>query len=305
VETTLRTVPKQRVRINWWERNLRYVLIAPCVLMIVGIGLFPLIYSLGVSFLRWDVQRRGREFIFLQNYIDALGDGRMWGALGHTFLIMVVAVVCELLLGLGLALVLVGRLPGKQVIIPLLLMPVVTAPIVVGNAWRLLWDTRFGPISDVISRLLGYPLEIVWLANPRTVYPVILLAEIWQWTPFMFLVLLAGLASINPELHEAASMDGASGWQIFYGITLPLVWPVVTLAVLFRALDLFKLFDIIFALTMGGPGTQTETISLYVYTLGFRNFRLGYTAAMSYILLIIVSIFITLLWRRLSEQRED
>jgi multiple sugar transport system permease protein len=119
----------------------------------------------------------------------------------------------------------------------------------------------------------------------------------------MFLVLLAGLTAINPELHEAATIDGASGWQTFRFITLPMVYPVIVIAVLFRALDIFKLFDIVFALTGGGPGSQTETASMYVYILGWKNFRLGYTAAMSFILLIIVSVAITILWRRLGESR--
>jgi multiple sugar transport system permease protein len=174
----------------------------------------------------------------------------------------------------------------------------------VGYVWRMLWDTQYGPINQVLGWILQRPVELVWLANPNTVYPAIIITEIWQWTPFMFLVLLAGLTAINPELHEAATIDGASGWQIFRYITLPLIYPVMVLAVLFRALDIFKLFDIVFALTGGGPGYQTETASMYVYILGWKNFRLGYTAAMSYILLIIVSIAITVLWRRLGEARQ-
>ena len=119
----------------------------------------------------------------------------------------------------------------------------------------------------------------------------------------MFLILLAGLAAVNPELYEAAAMDGASAWQLFWQITLPLVWPVMSLAILFRALDVFKIFDIIFSLTGGGPGSQTETASLYVYILGFKNFRLGYTAAMAYLLIAIVSVVITLLWRQLGREQ--
>jgi len=288
---------------HWWERNLRYIFVLPSVLMILGIGIFPLLYSLWISFLQWDLQRPGQRFIFLKNYADALADNRMWGALSNTLIIIIVAVSLELLLGLGLAQTLSGYLPGKHFVMPLLLLPVVIAPVIVGYTWRMLWDTQYGPINQVLGWLAQRPVEIVWLANPRTVYPAILITEIWQWTPFMFLILLAGLSAVNPELHEAAALDGASGWQIFRHITLPLIQPIIVLALLFRALDVFKLFDIVFALTGGGPGTQTETVSLYVYILGFKNFRLGYTAAMSYLLLIVVSIAITILWRQLGESR--
>ena len=288
---------------HWWERNLRYLLVLPCVTMILGIGLFPLLYSVGISFLNWDLQRPGRQFIFLKNYSTALSDDRLWDALGHTLTIMIIAVILELIIGLGLAQTLIGHLPGKRFVLPLLLLPVVMAPLMVGYTWRMLWDTQYGPINQVLGWILQRPVELVWLINPRTVYPAIITTEIWQWTPFMFLVLLAGLTAINPELHEAATIDGASGWETFRYITLPMIYPVIVIAVLFRALDIFKLFDIVFALTGGGPGSQTETASLYVYILGWKNFRLGYTAAMSVILLLIVSIAITILWWRLGQDR--
>ena len=299
------TTPRRESWEHWWERNLRYIFILPSVVLILGISIFPLLYSLGISFLQWDLQRPGQRFIFLKNYTDALTDQRMWEALGHTMIFVVVAVVLELLLGLGLAQTLIGHLPGKQFIMPLFILPVVIAPLVIGYTWRMLWDTQYGPINQVLGWILQRPVELVWLANPTTVYPAILISEIWQWTPFMFLILLAGLTAINPELHEAAAIDGASNWQIFRHITLPLIQPIMVLAILFRALDVFKLFDIVFALTRGGPGSQTETISMYIYTLGFKNFRLGYTAAVSYLLVIIVSVVITILWQRMGEARKE
>ncbi len=300
-----RVALQAQARSRWWERNLRYLFVLPCVLMILGIGLFPLLYSLGISFLNMDLQRQAGQFVGLKNYLAALGDMRMWEALGHTLVFIVVSVSLELGLGLILAQALIGRLPGKRVIMPLLILPVVMAPLIVGYTWRMLWDTQYGPINQVLGWLLGRPVELVWLSNIRTVYPAIIITEVWQWTPFMFLVLLAGLTAINPELHEAASIDGASSWQIFRQITLPIIRPVMILAILFRALDVFKLFDIVFALTGGGPGALTETASLYIYSLGFKNFRLSYTAAASFVLLLIVSFAITLLWQRLGEPRTE
>jgi multiple sugar transport system permease protein len=302
--TDLKTAPKHG-QTSWVERNLRYWFVAPCVIMLLGVGLFPLLYSFYISFLQWDLQRPGQRFIWLKNYTQAFADDRLWEALGHTLLILVAAVVLELLLGLLLAQTLHHHLPGKRFIVPLLLLPVVMAPLIVGYTWRMLWDTQYGPINQVLGWFWSGAAELVWLANPRAVFPAIIITEVWQWTPFVFLILLAGLASINPELHEAAAMDGASPWQGFRHITLPLVWPVMVLAILFRALDVFKLFDIIFALTGGGPGSMTETASLYVYILGWKNFRLGYTAAISFFLIIIVSIAITILWRQLGEREES
>ena len=168
------------------------------------------------------------------------------------------------------------------------------SPIVAGYGWRMLWDTQYGPINQLLGWLLGRPLTLVWLINSKTVYFSLIVTEVWQWTPFMFLALLAGLVAISPEIHEAAAIDGAGRWQRFWQITLPLIRPLMLVALLIRALDVFKIFDTVFSLTFGGPGTFTETITLYVYLLGFRNFRLGYTAAVAHAVIVARS---SLPWR--------
>ena len=183
----IKQVIRQRSqRSHWWEHNLRYLFVLPTVLMILGLSLFPLLYSLWVSFLQWDLQRPQTRFIGLKNYADVLRDVRMWEALGHTLFIVVVAVLVELLLGLILAQTLSGNLPGKRFIMPLLLLPVVMAPLIVGYTWRMLWDTQYGPINQVLGWIIGRPVELVWLANPRTVNPAILITEIWQRRPLCF-----------------------------------------------------------------------------------------------------------------------
>jgi multiple sugar transport system permease protein len=288
-----------------FERHSPRLFVLPAVILIVAFGLFPLLYSLGVSFLRWDLQRPEQEFVFLQNYADVFVDGRMWNALRNTLVIVLLGVAFELVFGMALAQTLIGYLPGKRFIIPLLILPAVITPLVAGHMWNMLYDAQYGPIDHILSILFQRPMPIVWLINPQTVYPAILTVEIWQWTPFMFLIFLAGLAAVNPELHEAAAIDGASAWQIFTRITLPILVPLIIVAVLFRALDLFKLFDIIFALTNGGPGTMTETASMYVYILGFKNFRIGYSAAASYFLLFLVAIVISILLQRIGDQTRE
>ena len=284
------------------SRLSKYAMVAPAVVLIVSLTIFPVLYLLWISLLDWDLQRAGRQFVGLANYAGALQDRRMWEALAHTLLIMVVAVTAELVLGLVLAEVLAGPLPGKRVVIPLLILPVIMSPIVAGYGWRMLWDTQYGPINQLLGWLLGRPLTLVWLINSKTVYFSLIVTEVWQWTPFMFLALLAGLVAISPEIHEAAAIDGAGRWQRFWQITLPLVRPLMLVALLIRALDVFKIFDTVFSLTFGGPGTFTETITLYVYLLGFRNFRLGYTAAMAVLVLALVSLATTVLLRRFSDE---
>jgi len=277
-------------------------MVAPSVVLIVSLTIFPVLYLLWISLLDWDLQRAGRAFVGLANYAGALQDRRMWEALAHTLVIMVVAVTAELVLGLVLAEVLAGALPGKRVVIPLLILPVIMSPIVAGYGWRMLWDTQYGPINQLLGWLLGRPVTLVWLINSKTVYFSLIVTEVWQWTPFMFLALLAGLVAISPEIHEAAAIDGAGRWQRFWQITLPLIRPLMLVALLIRALDVFKIFDTVFSLTFGGPGTFTETITLYVYLLGFRNFRLGYTAAMAVLVLALVSLATTALLRRFSDE---
>ena len=284
------------------SRLSKYAMVAPAVVLIVSLTIFPVLYLLWISLLDWDLQRAGRAFVGLANYAGALQDSRMWEALAHTLLIMAVAVTAELVLGLVLAEVLAGPLPGKRVVIPLLILPVIMSPIVAGYGWRMLWDTQYGPINQLLGWLLGRPLTLVWLINSKTVYFSLIVTEVWQWTPFMFLALLAGLVEISPEIHEAAAIDGAGRWQRFWQITLPLVRPLMLVALLIRALDVFKIFDTVFSLTFGGPGTFTETITLYVYLLGFRNFRLGYTAAMAVLVLALVSLATTVLLRRFSDE---
>ena len=284
------------------SRLSKYAMVAPAVVLIVSLTIFPVLYLLWISLLDWDLQRAGRAFVGLANYAGALQDRRMWEALAHTLLIMVVAVTAELVLGLVLAEVLAGALPGKRVVIPLLILPVIMSPIVAGYGWRMLWDTQYGPINQLLGWLLGRPVTLVWLINSKTVYFSLIVTEVWQWTPFMFLALLAGLVAISPEIHEAAAIDGAGRWQRFWQITLPLVRPLMLVALLIRALDVFKIFDTVFSLTFGGPGTFTETITLYVYLLGFRNFRLGYTAAMAVLVLALVSLATTALLRRFSDE---
>jgi multiple sugar transport system permease protein len=278
---------------------------APTIAAILALGIFPLLYSLALSFQRRDLQHPNEDqFVGLGNYAAALADARFWGSMSNTLLLVVGGVALQFVLGLGLALVVVDELRGKRFIIPLLMLPVMMVPVVVALSWRLLWDSQFGAINHLLSFVLRRDVDILWLTNKWTALFAILVTDVWQWTPFMFLILLAGLSSLNPELYEAAALDGAGWWQELREITLPGLAPVIAVAVIFRALDAFKIFDQIFMLTQGQPGTSTETISWYIYQVGYKFFSMGYAAAISYLLVIFLSVAATIYATRfLREER--
>ncbi|HEU5431482.1 MAG TPA: sugar ABC transporter permease [Thermomicrobiales bacterium] len=299
------TMATTRRRFGFAARNRRdgWLLAAPAIVLILALSVYPLLRSLTLSFQKWDLQSPAHPFVGFANYAAALGDARVWTALGNTWLIVVAAVALEFLLGLGLALLLVGDFWGKRLILPLLMLPVMMAPVVVGLTWRMLWDSQHGAINQILGWVAGRPVGVVWLAHRDTALVAMIVTDVWQWTPFMLLILLAGLAGISPELYEAAALDGAGWWHAFRDITLPGIARVVAVAVLFRALDAFKIFDFVFMFTQGGPGTSTESVSWYIYQLGFKFFRLGYASAVSYLVLIMLSVVATVYVGRFFRER--
>ncbi|WP_191059508.1 carbohydrate ABC transporter permease [Geminicoccus harenae] len=285
------------------DRRFGYAMIAPAVAIILFIGLFPLIWTLLVSVQNISLIDEDTSFQGLLNYQRLMSDTRFWEALGHTLLFTAVALPLELILGLALALLFLEELPGRPVFVALLVLPTVISPIVAGAAWRLLFDNRFGPINQVISWVAGEPVTILWLNDPNFVYAAILIAEVWQWTPFMFLLLFASLTNVDPSLGEAARIDGAGFWRTLWSITLPVIRPVIVIALLIRGLDLFRIFDVIWALTKGGPGTRTETISIYAYVQGFQQFETSYTAAMAFVIIVILTILVMAALKRVEIAR--
>jgi multiple sugar transport system permease protein len=219
-----------------------------------------------------------------------------------TIVFSTVNVAIEFLLGLGLALAMTKNFRGRGLIMSIIIIPLFICPVIVGQAWALLLQQPFGPTNYILSQLLGYDVRIGWLTESPWNYIAITLADVWQWTPFMFVILLAGLTAISSELYEAADLDGVDSWQAFWSITLPLLTPMMLLAVTFRLLDAIKLFDTIFIITGGGPGTKTYTSAFYLYTLGFTQFHLGEATAGAWIILVLTAVLITFLVRRLLRE---
>lgn len=285
------------------DRNFKWLVVAPSIFVLLFIGLYPLIHTGVVSFQQITMMEEDTSWAGFVNYGSLFTDGRLWESLGHTFLILAIALPLELIFGLLMAQLFLEKLPGKQVFVALLIIPTVISPIVAGSTWRLMFDNQYGPINQIISWFAGEPVAILWVARPEWVYPAILICEVWQWTPFMFLILLAALSNVDRSLVEAAEIDGASFWKIFFRITLPVIKPVMIIAILIRALDLFRIFDIIWAMTKGGPGSKTETISIYTYIRAFKEFETSYSGAIAFLVIILLSVIVIFALKRVEIAR--
>jgi multiple sugar transport system permease protein len=269
------------------DRHFKYWLVAPAIFLLLLIGLFPLIYSLIVSFMRIDMMDTDTSFAGLYNYQNLFKDSRLWWSLAHTMLITVIALPLEPILGLAMAYLFLEKMPGRPIFISLLVLPTIISPIVAGATWRLLFDNRYGPINQIVSWVWGERVDALWTISPTLVYAAIIFCEIWQWTPFIFLILLAALSNVDKSQTEAAEIDGASFLRAFRYIVLPAIWPVMAIAILIRGIDLFRIFDINWTLTKGGPGAMTKTISIYAYVQGFKQFETSYTAAIAFPLFLL------------------
>jgi multiple sugar transport system permease protein len=282
-------------------QRIAWIWVVPSLVFVLLVVIFPTIYAFGLSGIQWDVQNPVQSVVWEQNYRSLLETARFWGALRNTAIIATTAVGLEFILGIGLALLFVQEFPGRALFLSILILPLMVAPVVVGQTWRMLWDTRFGAVNDLLTRLTGQPVTLRWLSTVQLAIPAIVVTDVWQWTPFIFLIALAGFLAVNTELYEAARVDGASAWGIFWRITLPVVRPVLLVAFLLRLFDALKIFDIIHILTQGGPGSATESYSYYLYLNGINFGRFGYTAAGAILFMVITVIASTLLIRRIGE----
>ncbi|MGI9423210.1 MAG: carbohydrate ABC transporter permease [Hyphomicrobiaceae bacterium] len=281
----------------------KYTLIAPAVFVILLIGLFPFIKLIVTSFQNISMFDNDTSYQGFINYARLFDDSRLWESLLHTIVFTAIALPIQLVLGYLLAMLFLEKLPFKQTLIAIILLPTIISPIVAGSIWRLMFDQRFGPINQIISWFAGGEVTLLWTVDPLLVWPAILIAEVWQWTPFMFLLLLAALSNVDKEQLEAAQIDGASWWMTFRRIVLPAIMPVMFIAVLIRALDLFRVFDVIWTMTQGGPGTFTETISIYAYQMAFREFEISYSSAIAFLVIFILTVIVIWALRRVEVAR--
>ncbi|MGC8777561.1 MAG: carbohydrate ABC transporter permease [Candidatus Caldatribacteriaceae bacterium] len=275
--------------------------VVPAIIWVFVFTIFPLIYSFRVS-LSKVAYGKITGFAGLSNYIRMFGDYRFWGTLRFTLIFVLISVIGTTFLGLGLALVFNRKMRGVKLFRSILTMPLFTAPVALGYLGVMMFYEENGPVN-VLLKYLGVG-KIPWLSHPWWATLAVCAVDIWQWTPFAFIILLAGLQSISDEIYEAAVIDTSSGWTVFRYITLPLIAPVLGTVVMLRLVDAFKVFDVPFSLTSGGPGTATRTLTFYIYTQGLRNFDLGYASAMAYFLLAITMVIGMLFFRRYRELYE-
>jgi len=283
----------------WCDRNFKWLLVAPAVALIAALSIYPLLFSIWISFVNYDFSVPGHDFVGLKNFRQVVADPVARWSVVVTAMLTALDVTFEFLLGLGLALIMVQSFRWRGLIMSILIIPLFISPVIVGQVWALLLQRPFGPTDYLLSQLLGFDVTISWLTSPPWNFIALVLADVWQWTPFMFVILLAGLTAIPPHLYEAAELDGVGNWSTFRYITLPYIGPMITLAIAFRLLDAIKLFDTIFMMTGGGPGTSTYTSSYYLYQVGFQQFHLGQATAGSWLFLILTAIIIMGLVRRL------
>jgi multiple sugar transport system permease protein len=276
-------------------------LVAPGLLFLLLVGLAPTIYVFAIAFSKYE-PGTPMQFVGLNNFIRALTTPRFWHGLEVTAWFAVGGVAVQLVLGFVMALALQAvNAKVRRAVTTLFLVPFMMTPAVAATLWKLIYHPSIGPLNYTLS-LIGIKAP-EWAASEFAL-PALVLADIWQWTPFMTILLLAGLQSLSREVYEAAYMDGATGWRAFRDHTLPLMKPFIFLAVFLRFIDAFKLFDLVFIVTRGGPGDNTESIAFFTYTMGFKYFDLGLAAALSVLQLLIIIAAGKMLLSQLSRVQE-
>jgi len=263
---------------------IRNLFVIPTIVFLILINIFPLFYSLILSFADYSaISGKSPDFIGIQNYREILHDPHIWESLYITMKYVIISVSGQLVVGFGIAMLLNRAIPFKGTITTLLMLPMMMSMAIVGLFWKLLYSPSWG----IINYLLGLE-KFVWISNPKMALLAIAITDIWMWSPFVMLLSLAGLSAIPQHLYEAAAIDHASRWFTFRRITLPLVTPLLLIAVIFRTMEAFKTFDLAFIMTGGGPGTATEMISIKLYNMAFPQWQTGKSCALAYILLIMI-----------------
>jgi multiple sugar transport system permease protein len=259
-----------------WTPPSYWPFIAPALVVVLGVIIFPWVYTIWMSLHEWKVGSPP-TFVGLANYIRLPSDTRFVESIGHTLVYSALSVVLPLIFGTFAAVVFHMKFPMRGFLRGLFIMPMMATPVAIALVWTMMFHPQLGILNYLLS-LVGIPPQL-WVFHPATVIPSLVLVETWQWSPLVMLIVLGGLAAIPTEPYESAQIDGATRWQTFRYISLPLVMPFLFIAGMIRAIDALKSFDIIFAITQGGPGTASETINLYLYSTAFVYYDVGYASA--------------------------
>jgi multiple sugar transport system permease protein len=292
------------LRRYFWSEKQYLLLLAPLLIFVFAIAIYPLSFSFFISFFKFRLTdpNQIKTFLGFENYVDAFQDPQVIKSVSNTLVFVFGTVSLELIVGLGLAMLLASETRLMQFIRSSFLMPMAIPPLVVGLIWKSLYNVDFGVIPYYL-KLLGLDVGRGPLGEISTAMAAIILIDLWQWAPLLMFIFLAGLKSLPVEPYEAARVDGASRWQSFWSITLPMLKPTILIALLLRTTQSFKVFDIIFATTAGGPGSATTVLNYHIYTVGMTFFDMGYAAALANILLVIVA-FLSVLYIMVLERQQ-
>lgn len=285
------------------DRGLAVAFISPALLLLLGMSVFPLLWALYLSFTDYSATRAtGADFVGFDNYTTILTSSEVHKRALTTLLYVVGAVALQTVLGFSIAFLISRRTRGRGALTTLFLVPMMLSPVVVGLFWKFMLDAQFGVINSMLGSL-GFG-QVEWLTRQRTALVSLIVVDTWQWTPFIMLIALAGLTAVPAYLYEAASIDRASEWFRFRHITLPMVWPLLLIAVMFRAIEAFRLFDLVYILTSGGPGVSTETLSFHVYKVAFLGFNTGTASAYGILMVLVVIVLAQFYLRYLNKLKE-
>lgn len=273
---------------------------APAAVVVLLVILFPWIFTLYMSVHEWKVSG-ATPYVGLANYIAMLHDERFLYAVVRTLWFTAAAVIAPLLLGVWAAVCFASNFRGRGLARTLFVLPMMATPVAISLVWTMMFHPQLGVLNYLLTSV-GLPPS-AWVYDASTVIPTLVMVETWQWTPLVMLIVLGGLASLPTDPYEAAIIDGASPWSMFRHITLPLVWPFIMVAAVIRLIDALKTFDTIYVITLGGPGTASETINILLYQTAFAYYNLGYASAMVVVFFVLILLISLLLLR--VRQRED
>jgi multiple sugar transport system permease protein len=280
------TAPGRLARYFAVDSRRRYmVFVLPAVAVMMAVIIFPWIFTFFMSVHDWRIGQ-AKTFVGLDNYLKLLNDERFRNSVSRTLVFTLLSVVLPVALGVASALVFHRKFPLRGLLRGIFIMPMMATPVAVALVWTMMFHPQLGVLNYLLS-LVGIPPSL-WVFDQATVIPSLVLVETWQWTPLVMLIVLGGLASLPTEPYESALIDGATPWQMFRNITFPLVLPFIMVATIIRTIDAVKAFDTIFVITLGGPGTASETINLYLYTVAFAFYDIGYASAMVVVFMVVI-----------------
>jgi multiple sugar transport system permease protein len=287
---------------NWLDRNLKWVFTLPAVLFIALMVAFPILYTGRISFYEWSMSAiTPPKWVGLDNYITLLQDLRFWNSLRITFYHTFISIVLETILGVAIAVLFSRKFTGKKLVKTVMMFPMVATPVSIGLVWLLIYEPSIGLANQLLKKFGLHTQE--WLGSVTQVIPSLIIIDVWEWTPMIALICIAGLATLPTDPYESADVDGASSFQKLVHITLPLLMPTIITAITLRIIDLLKTFDTIYSTTQGGPNFASQTINLMIFDTAFQNFKLGAASAlliMFFAIILLIIILLTAIRKRLG-----